>query len=271
MYNYRPAKRNNKTPKEQEECSGCGGNDDDQQAVQQKTNDSNAKKFANEKRQALVHKVDRSRKGQLDELVVPLAELINADSRYYTTSCCSGRLTLCGWIEDAEKKEVVKEESQSIISEDEPEIEKKKGHSFQCLFDRHQAGWYGESMLILLRNVLDNPGDEFTHINLKFEPVIFHVRALNLEAATALLQVAIQAGFRHSGIITTTGATDQSSCIVALRHTLQLEVPLVIKGELVVLDQYIHQLVQVVNGKFAANQAAIARLEDDIRTKLFTN
>ncbi|KAH9401600.1 tRNA methyltransferase tyw3, partial [Tyrophagus putrescentiae] len=180
MYNYRPAKRGHQQPHQQQ-------------------HQQPGKQFANEKRQALVQKLDRSRKGELDELVQPLCDLINADARFYTTSSCSGRLTLCGLKKKEDKDEEEEEEN---------------------LFDRHKAGHYGQTIISSLKNAMsDTPSYEA--VDLKFEPVIFHVRAVDLEAATALLQ-------------------------------------------------YIHELVNVANGKFAANEAAIARLEADIRAKLYT-
>ena len=250
MYNYRPAKRGHQQPHQQQ-------------------HQQPGKQFANEKRQALVQKLDRSRKGELDELVQPLADLINADARYYTTSSCSGRLTLCGL---KKKDEEVKDKEDEVLEEGEKKKEKSgssSGNSFCSLFDRHKAGHYGQEIISSLKNAIsDTPSYEA--VDLKFEPVIFHVRAVDLEAATALLQVAIQAGFRNSGIVTTVGATEHSSCIVALRHTLQMAVPVVVRGVKVTPDEYIHELVNVSNGKFAANEAAIARLEADIRDKLYT-
>ncbi|KAH9390563.1 tRNA methyltransferase tyw3 [Tyrophagus putrescentiae] len=246
MYNYRPAKRGH------------------QQQQQQQP----GKQFANEKRQALVQKLDRSRKGELDELVQPLCDLINADARFYTTSSCSGRLTLCG-LKKKEDKDEEEEEEEKVFEEDEKK--KEKNSSFCSLFDRHKAGHYGQTIISSLQNAMfDTPSYEA--VDLKFEPVIFHVRAVDLEAATALLQVAIQAGFRNSGIVTSAagGATEHSSCIVALRHTLQMAVPVVVRGVVVTPEEYIHELVNVANGKFAANEAAIARLEADIRAKLYT-
>src|SRR5690606_5010829 len=92
---------------------------------------------------------------------------------------------------------------------------------------------------------------------IKFEPVIFHIRAADLEAARGLLQVGLQAGFRNSGIVL--GAKGRAT--VAFRSTAALEVPLVIDGELVVQEDYLRQLVKVANRKMHANAQAIARLQ----------
>src|SRR3989344_8665645 len=49
--------------------------------------------FDNEKKTYLA-KADKSKKGGIDEKVVPLLEAINASPDYYTTSSCSGRAYL---------------------------------------------------------------------------------------------------------------------------------------------------------------------------------
>ncbi|KAH9391780.1 tRNA methyltransferase tyw3 [Tyrophagus putrescentiae] len=200
MYNYRPAKRGHQQPHQQQ-------------------HQQPGKQFANEKRQALVQKLDRSRKGELDELVQPLCDLINADARYYTTSSCSGRLTLCGL--KKKKRETKKTEEEESF-----------GRRTPCS---------------------DTPSYEA--VDLKFEPVIFHVRAVDLEAATALLQVALQAGFRNSGIVTSVGRSHRA----LLLH--RRPAPHAAdggagggRGVVVTPDEYIHELVNVANGKFAAKR-----------------
>jgi len=47
--------------------------------------------FANDKKTFLA-KLDKSKKGEVDERIVGLLELINAKDNYYTTSSCSGRV-----------------------------------------------------------------------------------------------------------------------------------------------------------------------------------
>ena len=47
--------------------------------------------FANEKKTFLA-KLDKSRKGEVDQRIIPLLNAINNLSEYYTTSSCSGRV-----------------------------------------------------------------------------------------------------------------------------------------------------------------------------------
>ncbi len=58
--------------------------------------------FPNEKKTYL-SKQDKSKKGDIDEKVIPLLEIINAKDDYYTTSSCSGRVYL--WTGTGKKNE----------------------------------------------------------------------------------------------------------------------------------------------------------------------
>ncbi len=58
--------------------------------------------FTNEKKMYL-SKQDKSKKGDIDEKVIPLLKKINAHDNYYTTSSCSGRVYL--WTGTGKKNE----------------------------------------------------------------------------------------------------------------------------------------------------------------------
>lgn len=58
--------------------------------------------FENEKKTFLA-KLDKSKKGSVDEKIIPLIRAINATSDYYTTSSCSGRVYL--WSGSGKKNE----------------------------------------------------------------------------------------------------------------------------------------------------------------------
>ncbi|KAH9398082.1 tRNA methyltransferase tyw3 [Tyrophagus putrescentiae] len=249
MYNYRPAKRGHQQPHQQQ-------------------HQQPGKQFANEKRQALVQKLDRSRKGELDELVQPLCDLINADARYYTTSSCSGRLTLCG-LKKKKREEVKDEEEDEVLEEGEKKKEKTRQQLLQPLRPP-QGGPLrpGDHQLAEERHVRHalirgrRPQIRAGHLPRPSGGP----RGGHRPAAGGPPGGISKFGHRHRSA----GATEHSSCIVALRHTLQMAVPVVVCGVKVTPDEYIHELVNVANGKFAANEAAIARLEADIRAKLYT-
>ena len=42
----------------------------------------------------VVEKVDLSRKGSVDDAIMPMVKLLNSTDEYYTTSSCSGRISI---------------------------------------------------------------------------------------------------------------------------------------------------------------------------------
>ena len=111
--------------------------------------------FPNEKKMYL-SKQDKSRKGDIDQKVIPVLETINSKDNYYTTSSCSGRVYL--WTGTGKKNETEwLKVSHELIDEKFFEIQSQKG-------------------LVWLR----------------VEPFILHVACNDLEAANQLLGKARQ-------------------------------------------------------------------------------
>ncbi|MEK6845980.1 MAG: hypothetical protein AABY26_04420, partial [Nanoarchaeota archaeon] len=59
--------------------------------------------FLNNKKTFLA-KLDKSKKGEVDEKIIPLLNIINSKEDYYTTSSCSGRVYL--WRGSEKKNEM---------------------------------------------------------------------------------------------------------------------------------------------------------------------
>lgn len=208
-----------------------------------KANQNELKKFANEKKQTL-EKMDKSVKGEIDAPIVSLVNLINNNFQYYTTSSCSGRIIVTATNNQEETHRV-----------------QKKGTDWK--FVSHEPIDDADSFL---QSIMQAKTDEnaYNWMVLKFEPVIFHIRAINITAANGLLQVALQSGFRNSGIVL--GANGRAT--VAIRHTAGLEVPLIIEGEMTVQEDYLRQIVKVTNLKMISNEQVIKRLETAVSTFL---
>ncbi|KAK7812312.1 hypothetical protein U0070_024582 [Myodes glareolus] len=90
---------------------------------------------------------------------------------------------------------------------------------------------------------------------LKFEPFILHVQCRTLQDAQTLHSVAIDSGFRNSGI--TVGKRGKT--MMAVRSTHGLEVPLSHKGKLMVTEEYIEFLLTIANQKMEENKKRIER------------
>ncbi|XP_041604720.1 tRNA wybutosine-synthesizing protein 3 homolog [Vulpes lagopus] len=171
-------------------------------------------------------RADLSRKGSVDEGAAGLVQLLNGREQYFTTSSCAGRIVLLdGGINGFE---VQKQNCCWLLVTHKP-----------CVKD---------DVLAALKKA---NGDAI----LKFEPLVLHVQCRQLQDAQILHSVAIDSGFRNSGI--TVGKRGKT--MLAVRSTHGLEVPLSHKGKLMVTEEYIDFLLKVANQKMEENKKRIER------------
>ncbi|XP_051867763.1 tRNA wybutosine-synthesizing protein 3 homolog [Pristis pectinata] len=188
--------------------------------------------FALWKERRLRPGADTSRKGRVDAPIAELLELLNGSERYCSTSSCSGRLLLLGGSDQTE------------------------GQKQNCpwLFVTHQK-CRTEDVVAGLQKAQDNAV-------FKFEPFVLHVQCREVQDAQLLHSVAINSGFRNSGI--TIGK--KGKIMMAVRSTHCLEVPLCHQGSVLVSEEYIDYLVQVANRKMEENQRRIERFHASLRS-----
>ncbi|CAK7304298.1 tRNA wybutosine-synthesizing protein 3 homolog [Vulpes lagopus] len=171
-------------------------------------------------------RADLSRKGSVDEGAAGLVQLLNGREQYFTTSSCAGRIVLLdGGINGFE---VQKQNCCWLLVTHKP-----------CVKD---------DVIAALKKA---NGDAI----LKFEPLVLHVQCRQLQDAQILHSVAIDSGFRNSGI--TVGKRGKT--MLAVRSTHGLEVPLSHKGKLMVTEEYIDFLLKVANQKMEENKKRIER------------
>ncbi|XP_038649527.1 tRNA wybutosine-synthesizing protein 3 homolog [Scyliorhinus canicula] len=192
--------------------------------------------FGRRKEQRLRPGADRSRAGGVDPAIRGLVDRLNRSERYCSTSSCSGRAILLAGSDQTEGH--------------------KQNRSW--LFVTHQK-CQKEDVLAGLQKAEDNAV-------FKFEPFVLHVQCRRMEDAQLLHSVAINSGFRNSGI--TVGK--KGKIMMAVRSTHCLEVPLCHQGRVLVSDEYIDYLVQVANQKMEENQKRIERFYTGLQSALTT-
>ncbi|XP_031734535.1 tRNA wybutosine-synthesizing protein 3 homolog [Anarrhichthys ocellatus] len=194
------------------------------------------KMFSQWKNQCL-NKLDQSKKGSVDEDIAHVVSLLNSCEEYFTTSSCSGRVVL---IDGAP-------ESSHVLKQ-----------NCVWLFVSHQECRSEDLMGGLARS----SGDAV----FKFEPFVLHVQCLRLDDAQLMHSVAINSGFRNSGLtVSKTG-----KIITAVRSTHCLEVPLSHEGKLLVEHEYIHFLTRIANQKMEENLRRIHRFYQNLQSALTT-
>lgn len=171
---------------------------------------------------------DKSPKGSVDTPIIPLLNTLNQNPCYFTTSSCSGRISILS-----------QPLSPSLLT-------KKKARGGSWLFVSHQQA-DPDSLIPLLFS------SESTHsipseLVFRFEPLIIAVECKDLSSAHSLVSLAISSGFRESGI---TNANKR--IIIAIRCSIRMEVPLGDTHNIMVTPEYVRYLVQVANHKMEAN------------------
>lgn len=180
-------------------------------------------------------KTDLSKKGSVDKDIEEIVRDINLQDCYFTTSSCSGRI---------------------ILLDENPDV---------SLVQKQNCSW------LMVTHDLCRREDVFSGLQkasgdavLKFEPFVLHVQCRTLGDAQLLHGVAINSGFRNSGI--TVGK--KGKIIMAVRSTHCLEVPLSHKAKCLVSEEYIDFLVQTANQKMEENKKRIVRFYRCLQTAL---
>ena len=175
---------------------------------------------------------DLSPKGSVDAPITTLVDRINAHPHYYTTSSCSGRITLFQhYSSDGKGKS-----GRWLLCE----------HAAIPLPHLHQA----------LHTASTAPAASTAAV-LRFEPFILSVACRTLSAASLLLSAALQSGCRESGI---TSAQPNRPIMLSIRCSIRMELPVLSdSGELGGLsERYVGVVWERLNGKMADNMARIA-------------
>ncbi|XP_052034826.1 tRNA wybutosine-synthesizing protein 3 homolog [Apodemus sylvaticus] len=171
-------------------------------------------------------KADLSRKGSVDEDAAEVVELLNSREEFFTTSSCAGRILLLDGSTNG--------------------LTVQKQHCCWLLVTHKPCAKH--DMMAALKGAT-------SEAVLKFEPFILHVQCRTLQDAQALHSVAVDSGFRNSGI--TVGK--RGKIMLAVRSTHGLEVPLTHKGKPMVTGEYIEFLVTIANQKMEENKRRIGR------------
>jgi len=173
----------------------------------------------------ILSKLDKSHIGGWDEKIKQLCNKINLTDNYYTTSSCSGRVTL-------------------IIEQD-----KKAENLFISVY-------HDKVSLKQLKEDLDSALKKEKKIKFKLEPCILHVSCRTLEDAEKLCANGKLAGWKKTGII---GVRNGFS--VELNATDRLEFPIIQENKILVDDNFLKITVDESNKKLEKSLEKIKRLE----------
>lgn len=203
---------------------------------------------------------DKSPKGFIDEPIIPLIACINDTNTFYTTSSCSGRISL-------------------FLQEKLINIKSQKGGEWLLishnLITSEQITNAINCYLNKVNLITDNlSSSKFVEISLKFEPFILHIECKDLQSAKKLLLLSKQTGFRESGI-----NAISNRIILRITFNLKLEIPLffgfqhnlnnIEKGFILpnINQKYIEMITNISNNKMRENLSKINIFYQEYKNK----
>jgi len=179
------------------------------------------------KRRKLEGYIKAKERGEVDEDIIPLLDLINSFECYVTLSSCSGRIAVMDMPEFGDKVESV------FLG---------KWHrcvSFEEVFEAVKLGKQTTWLIMF--------------------PPIIHVACRDLESAERLMKVANNSGLRRSGLISL------RHNVVEINALERLEAPVAVKGRLVVGIEGLRVMVDFANKKLERSKDKLRRFYDSLR------
>lgn len=179
--------------------------------------------------------IDYSPKGSIDKPILHLIDVINAHHDLVTTSSCSGRISVFAGI----RSDVHAKGIRWLLVR----------HGIICLSDVLQAIY--DFSVSNANSVSSN-----NLLSIKCEPMILHIEARNVETARSVHKLAMDAGYRESGI-----TLGQRRVMIAIRTTSNsMEVPIQYQSTRLLADHALEFVVHEMNNRLLNNFHRIQKL-----------
>jgi len=176
---------------------------------------------------------EAKKKGLVDEPIIPLLELVNSYSEFFSTSSCAGRIILIA-IHPSWKKNVSKIFFKSHYQVNTEEV-------WTALLDGAQRFKYP--------------------IYFKQEPFILHISASNVQSALKMLSIAQISGIKHSGIVN----ISKNRVTLELQSIERVDAIVSNEGKILIDMKYLSELVRDANLKLTITREKMQRLFDNLK------
>ena len=183
--------------------------------------------------------LDKSPKGSVDEPIIQLVSFINAHEDLATTSSCSGRISL---FHTKGRDTIQKGSGTWILSLHEP------------LKDENELE---VNLVEGLKKLNEIPSTTV----FKHEPFVLHIMCRTIEIAQSILKLAIEAGFRESGL-----SVGNKKIMLGIRTTSNvLECPVAKDGKIICGSEFLKYISIEANTRFNDNARRIKIFENSLR------
>lgn len=184
-----------------------------------------------------LYKPDKSKKGSVDEKVIPIIDMLNDMKDYVSTSSCSGRIDL---------------------------LSRSKGGK------KHESEWpyvtHGLADSNKIWNTLQEEAKkEDREVWMKMEAPIMHIMCRDIESAQSLINFATKVGFKYSGIF----VTKPGRVLVQIMGCEKIEGLVATDGELLVDQNYIEKITIEANKKLTSAHTRLENLFKEIKELWF--
>ncbi|WP_297502064.1 hypothetical protein [Thermococcus sp.] len=187
------------------------------------------KNFEEQKAKAMEGLRKALAQNKVDHDIIPLLERINALGNYFTTSSCSGRISVM-----------------------------EMPHFGDKLNSVWLGKWHRE---VSFEEVLEAIGKHSSgQLWFLVRSPILHVASRTMNDAVKLLNLAIGLGFKYSNI----KSVSHKKLLVEIRSTERMDVPLGENGKLWVDERYIRRIVNLANAQVRRFKGKLKRLEKEI-------
>ena len=180
--------------------------------------------FAQAKKQAMQKLQTARDSSQVDDLILPILDAINAYPAYYTTSSCAGRIQVLEL----------------------PKIGDKK--------NAHILGkWHHTITQKMLMDTLSSASKGM--IWMLAQSPILHIAAASFEDANALVKQAISSGFKNSGM-----KTKGKQLLIEICSTERLDAPIGVDGIVLGSIEFVELVVKISNDIMMKSKIKIDQL-----------
>jgi len=155
-------------------------------------------------------------KKEVDELAVPLLDILNEKENYFTSSSCYGRIHLI-YLPNYSKKD-----------------------------SKFVGKWHRKVNFEEVKEVLEREGGPLWF---RMEPFILHISCRTVEDAEKILRIKQDLGVRRGGIF----ATKEDRVQIELEGTHKIDCPVKVE-DYIVDDDYLRILIKEANERFEKNQ-----------------
>ena len=178
--------------------------------------------------------VDAIEKKKIDPLMIDISNFISQTKNYFTTSTCSGRITLM-------------------------EVDEKESKRKNAFFRK----WHSQvSFEEVWNGIQDNSNIE--NVWFRQDAFVFVIGTNTIENTKPIIQACQEAGIKRFGI----HHSEPGKVLMEIFGSQRMSVPVKEKQEILVEEKFVQKIVEIANKKWKQNDKSLNKLNEKLKEKL---